>query len=140
MSERESAMSEREDSARDRDEAARARDESARLRDEKSRDRDEAAERKVAARAVRTRFEGRLFVFQIVANVVVLGALLILMMIATIRISDINQRQLDSVQLQNSAQICAQADIVGAVKQIGRSLGLPVQDIVPPDTTGLECP
>ena len=91
-------------------------------------------------RAARTKFEGRLFTFQIIANIVVLGALLGLMLVSTIRISDLNQRQLDAVKVQNTAQICAQADIVSAVRQIARSLGLPTQNIVPPDTEGLACP
>lgn len=133
-------MSDRENAARDRDEAARLRDEAARLRDERSRDRDEAIEQSSLKRAARTKFEGKLFVFQVVANIVVLGVLMILMIVMFITLSNINQRQLESVKLQNDAQICAQADIIGAVKQIGRSLGLPTQDIVPPDTSGIECP
>jgi hypothetical protein len=124
-------MSDREDTSRERDEAARERDEAARSRDERSRDRDEALEQSSLKRQARTKFEGKLFVFQIVANIVVLGALLILMLVATIRISDINQRQLDAVKNQNTAQLCAQHDIVDAVKKIGRSLGLPTDDIVP---------
>lgn len=133
-------MTDREDATRDRDEAARSRDEAARLRDERSRDRDEAIEAASLTRAARSQFEGRLFVFQVIANIVVLGVLLVLMLYAAIRISDINQRQLDAVKVQNVSQICAQHDIVVAVRSIGRKLGLPVEDIVVPDTTGLECP
>lgn len=130
----------REEASRARDEAARSRDEAARLRDERSRDRDEAIEASSHERAKRSRFEGKLFVFQVIANIVVLGVLMFLMIVMFITLSNINQRQLDSVKQQNDAQLCAQADIVGAVKQIGRSLGLPTQDIIPPDTTGLDCP
>ncbi len=133
-------MSNRDDASRDRDEAARARDEAARLRDEHSRDRDEAAETARFERSKRTKSEGRLFTVQVVANILFIMVLSGMMLIALIRISDVQQQQLDSVKQQNDAQLCAQADIVGAVKQIGRSLGLPTQDIIPPDTTGIDCP
>lgn len=59
--------------------------------------------------------------------------------VSTGRISDINSRQILTVQQQNATQICAQSDIVTAVRKIGLKLGLPVEDIVPPDVTGLEC-
>lgn len=133
-------MSHRDNASRDRDEAARARDEAARLRDERSRDRDEAAEVARVERHKRTKSEGRLFTVQVVANIIFILVLSGMMLIALIRISDVQQQQLDSVKQQNDAQLCAQADIVGAVKQIGRSLGLPTQDIIPPDTTGIDCP
>jgi hypothetical protein len=84
--------------------------------------------------------QGQLFTLQVVANILCLGALIFFMVFTSLRISDINQRQLDAVQQQNTAQICSQADIVGAVKKIGRSLGLPTDDIVVPDTEGLNCP
>ena len=140
MNDRDQAAEDRKGAAQDRDEAARDRDEAARSRDERSRDRDEAIEKSSLKRAARTRFEGKLFVVQVIANIVVLGALMFLMIVMFITLSNINQRQLDSVKQQNDAQLCAQADIVGAVKQIGHSLGLPTGDIVPPDTTGIDCP
>lgn len=59
--------------------------------------------------------------------------------ISTGRIAEINKRQIEAVKLQNDQQLCVQADIVGAVRKIGLKLGLPVEDIVPPDVTGLEC-
>lgn len=130
----------RETAARDRDEAARARDESARLRDEHSRDRDEKIEAARVVRGQRAKTDGRLFTIQVVANIVFILVLSGMMLVALVRISDVQQQQLDSVKQQNDAQLCAQADIVGAVKQIGRSLGLPTDSIVPPDTTGLDCP
>lgn len=86
------------------------------------------------------RMQDNLFLIQIIVNIVVLGALLALMLVATIRISDINQRQIAAVAQQNDAQLCAQHDIVIAVKQIGHKLGLPVTDIYVPDVAGLDCP
>ena len=81
-----------------------------------------------------------MFYAQVIANILFIMLLSMMMLVAIIRISDVQQQQLDSVKQQNDAQLCAQADIVGAVKQIGRSLGLPTQDIIPPDTTGIDCP
>jgi hypothetical protein len=81
-----------------------------------------------------------LFTLQVVANILCLGALIFFMVFTSLRLNDVNQQQLDLLEQQNTAQICSQADIVGAVKQIGRSLGLPTDDIVVPDTEGLNCP
>jgi hypothetical protein len=53
---------------------------------------------------------------------------------------NINQRQIAGVSQQNDAQLCAQHDITVAVRKIGLKLGLPVEDIVPPDVEGLNCP
>lgn len=55
------------------------------------------------------------------------------------QIADLNRRTGVYVISQNNAQLCAQHDIVIAVKQIGVKLGLPVDDIVVPDVTGLPC-
>jgi len=47
--------------------------------------------------------------------------------------------QTNIVQHQNDTQLCAQHDITVAVKKIGLKLGLPVDDIVPPDVRGIDC-
>jgi len=86
------------------------------------------------------RSQDKLFLIQIVLNIIVLGALLGLMLISTIRISDINRRQIEAVKQQNDAQLCAQHDITVAVRKIGLKLGLPVEDIVPPDVSAIQCP
>lgn len=54
-------------------------------------------------------------------------------------VSEINRRQLDAIEYQNDTQLCAQHDIILAVRSIGRKLGLPTGDIPVPDTEGLEC-
>jgi hypothetical protein len=56
------------------------------------------------------------------------------------QIGEINQRQIETVREQNNAQLCAQHDIVIAVRKIGTKLGLPVEDIVPPNVDGIDCP
>jgi hypothetical protein len=61
-------------------------------------------------------------------------------LLSTSRISDINSRQIATVQRQNDAQLCAQHDIIVSVRKIGSKLGLPVEDITVPDVTGLDCP
>lgn len=55
-------------------------------------------------------------------------------------VSEINENQIHYVQAQNDAQLCAQHDIVLAVKSIGHKLGLPVNDIPVPSIEGLACP
>lgn len=55
------------------------------------------------------------------------------------QIADLNQRTGQIVISQNEAQLCAQHDIVVAVRQIGRKLGLPVEDIIVPNVEGLDC-
>ncbi len=55
-------------------------------------------------------------------------------------VSQINENQVAVVKAQSDAQICAQHDIVLAVREIGRKLGLPVEDIHVPDITGITCP
>jgi hypothetical protein len=59
--------------------------------------------------------------------------------LSTSRISDINTRQIATVQDQNDTQLCAQHDITVAVISVARKLGLPTDDIAVPDITGLEC-
>jgi hypothetical protein len=54
-------------------------------------------------------------------------------------VAEFNENQIVYVQQQNEAQLCAQADIVEAVRLIGLRLGLPVDDIVVPDVEGLSC-
>jgi len=53
--------------------------------------------------------------------------------------AELNRRQIMAIQQQNDLQICAQHDMLQAIKKIGLKLGLPVQDIHPPDTEGLDC-
>lgn len=55
-------------------------------------------------------------------------------------VAAVNERQIEAVKVQNEIQLCAQHDIVQAVKQIGIRLGLPVEDIIPPDVEGMDCP
>jgi hypothetical protein len=49
------------------------------------------------------------------------------------------EAQIDYIQQQNNAQLCAQHDIILAVRKTNRSLGLPVDQIRPPDIEGIEC-
>ncbi len=55
-------------------------------------------------------------------------------------VAELNKNQVSIVQQQNDAQICTQHDIIIAVRQIARSLGLPSDDIIVPDVSGLDCP
>lgn len=75
----------------------------------------------------------------VVFTIIVLFSLVGITIWNTQRISQINQRQIEQVKQQNYSQLCAEADIVDAVRKIGLSLGLPVTDIHPPDVTGLDC-
>jgi hypothetical protein len=59
--------------------------------------------------------------------------------LSTSRISDINSRQIATVQEQNDTQLCAQHDITVAVISVARKLGLPTDDIAVPDVAGLAC-
>ena len=91
------------------------------------------------------------FVFQIAANVVVLGILTAMMFLALDRINDqatrqdlIIKQQIEFVQTQNDVQLCTQHDIILAVQKLGRGfervLGLPpLANIDIPDTHGLNC-
>lgn len=56
------------------------------------------------------------------------------------QIANLNQQTADFVISQNNAQLCAQHDIVNAVRKIGLRLGLPVEDINAPDVKELDCP
>lgn len=81
-----------------------------------------------------------LFIVQVTLNIAA-GVFIAVLVLLTLRqISEINQRQIQAVQQQNNTQLCAQHDIVIAVRQIGVKLGLPVDDIRIPDVEGLNCP
>jgi hypothetical protein len=56
------------------------------------------------------------------------------------QIAQLNDSTGRYVVAQNNAQLCGQHDITIAVKKIGLKLGLPVEDIIPPDVSGLNCP
>ena len=75
----------------------------------------------------------------VVVVVVALIALTTFVLQQQRQIADLNQRQIAAVQHQNDLQICAQHDMLEAIKKIGLKLGLPVRDIHPPDTEGLDC-
>lgn len=81
-----------------------------------------------------------LYITQIVANILVLGIIVAMLVVGAQRLSDIQTQQITIVQQQNDAQICTQHDIIISVRQIARSLGLPTEDIVVPDVEGLNCP
>lgn len=54
-------------------------------------------------------------------------------------LEEFNQRQILIVRDQNYLQICAHHDTLVAVRKIGLSLGLPVDDLQAPDVEGLNC-
>jgi hypothetical protein len=56
------------------------------------------------------------------------------------QIAALNERTGQAVLTQNETQLCAQHDIVIAVRKIGEKLGLPVDDIAVPNVEGLDCP
>lgn len=58
---------------------------------------------------------------------------------ATSKIGQFSRQQIEYVQHQNDAQLCAQHDIIVAVRKIGQKLGLPVEDIVVPNIEELNC-
>ena len=132
-------MSDRDDLLRDRDDLLRDRDEAARDRDELARDREEKIQAGAGTLVRDRRVQGNLFTIQIILNIVVLGLLVGMMIVVMVRVSDFNARQIETVRVQNELQLCAQHDIVTAVKGIGRKLGLPTDDIIPPNVEGLHC-
>jgi len=73
---------------------------------------------------------GRLFVFQIALNIIVLCFIIAQLVLATEHIQQIQRDQIHYVQDQNTLSLCAQREILVAVRGIGRKLGLPVEDIV----------
>lgn len=87
----------------------------------------------------RSRLIGAVFVLQVTVNIVVMAFLIGLLFTASQHLSDISQRQIASVKAQNNAQLCNQHAMLLAIKQIGTKLGLPTQDIKPPDIQGLNC-
>lgn len=81
-----------------------------------------------------------LFLLQVVLVVGVLLILTAYTVQTANQVQVISQRQIDIVQQQNNAQLCAQHDIIIATRQIARSLGLPTSGIVVPNVEGLSCP
>lgn len=81
-----------------------------------------------------------LFILQVALNIIVLCLIVGLLFYSIHTQNDVDQRQLVAIQRQNDIQLCAQHDITVAVRQIGRSLGLPTEDIIVPDIEGLDCP
>lgn len=75
----------------------------------------------------------------VVVVVIFLGFVAAQVYTQTGKLNQIQLNQIQFVQAQNDAQLCAQEDIIRAVKGIGRKLGLPVGDIHPPDTEGINC-
>lgn len=72
--------------------------------------------------------------------VVVTVFLICAMFIMAASLYSLNKRQAEAIQQQNDAQLCAQHEIVVAVRQIGTKLGLDVSDMTVPDIRGLDCP
>jgi hypothetical protein len=81
----------------------------------------------------------RLFVAVAVAAIITMALTSYLTVKTNATVDEVNRQQVIIVQQQNNAQLCAQHDILVAVRQIGRKLGLPVADIIVPDVTGLDC-
>jgi hypothetical protein len=81
----------------------------------------------------------RVFVAVAIAAIITMALTSVLTIKTNAKVDEVNRQQVAVVKLQNDAQLCAQHDIVLAVRQIGRKLGLPVSDIIAPDVTGLEC-
>jgi hypothetical protein len=82
----------------------------------------------------------RLFVVVALAAIVMMVITSVLTIKTSAAVDKVNRQQLAFVTAQNVQQLCAQRDIVQAVRSIGLKLGLPVEDIVPPDVSGLNCP
>jgi hypothetical protein len=119
-----------------RESNARARDEAARTRDEAARDREDIADTRLAKRRTLDQLNWVMIALVLLWMAIVTQQVIL----AATHISDINTRQIESVKAQNNTQLCAQHDIVIAVRKIGLKLGLPVVDIVPPNVDGIECP
>lgn len=75
----------------------------------------------------------------IVAVIVTLGVLTASVIEAGRQVQEFNERQVTIVQEQNDLQLCTQHDLTIAVKKIGRKLGLPVDDITPPNVEAIDC-
>lgn len=86
------------------------------------------------------RWLGALSVIQVVVNMAVLTFVIVAVLNATQRIGEVQQAQIELVATQNQAQLCAQHDMTIAIRQIGKKLGLPVEDIYVPSVKGFDCP
>lgn len=75
----------------------------------------------------------------IIAVIVTLGVLTASVVNAGRQVAEFNERQVLIVQEQNDLQLCTQHDITTAVRKIGRKLGLPVDDITPPNVEAIDC-
>jgi hypothetical protein len=81
-----------------------------------------------------------LFIFQLFLNVIALTILLSVSYLAYDTVGQINERQIEQVQSQNDTQICAQHDLILAIRRVGADLNLPaVRDIRPPSIEGINC-
>jgi hypothetical protein len=81
-----------------------------------------------------------LFIFQLFLNVIALTVLLSVSYLSFSTVGRIDRRQVEAVQLQNDTQICAQHDLILAIKRVGVDLNLPaVRDIRPPSIEGINC-
>jgi hypothetical protein len=54
-------------------------------------------------------------------------------------VAEFNENQIIYVQQQNDRQLCAQHDILVALRTFMRTLGLPTDNIRVPDTEGIDC-
>ncbi len=54
-------------------------------------------------------------------------------------VAEFNENQIIYVQQQNDRQLCAQHDILVALRTFMRTLGLPTDNIRVPDTEGINC-
>jgi hypothetical protein len=118
-----------------REDIARARDEAARTRDEAARDREDVADTRFAKRRTLDLLNWVMIVLVLLWMAIITQQVIL----AATHISDINTRQIATVQNQNDTQLCAQHDITLAVISVARKLGLPTDDIAVPDIAGLEC-
>jgi hypothetical protein len=92
-----------------------------------------------------------IFLAQVVVNIVVLGLIVAGLFFVIGRVDrqakfqeEATQAQIEFVQGQNDKQLCAQHDIILAVRKLGRgferALGLPpLTNIDVPDVKGLDC-
>lgn len=80
-----------------------------------------------------------IFTLQIALNIIVLCFIIAQLIIASANLREIQARQIHYVQDQNTLQLCAQREILVAVRGIGRKLGLPVADITTPEVDPTTC-
>lgn len=86
----------------------------------------------VRAAGLSAKATGRIFVFQVAMNILVLSFIIMQLILATSRIQKLQDAQIHYIQDQNTLQICGQREMLVALRSIGRKLGLPVEDIVAP--------